>query len=252
MRNIIMAGHSQFKNIMYRKGAQDKKRAGLFAKLTREIIVAAKTGSDITANARLRLAVSNARSHSMPKDNIERAIKKATGGNDGDNFEEMRYEGYGPGGVAVIVECLTDNRNRTASDVRSTFAKNNGNLGETGAVSFQFQHVGEIRYPIDKADEETILDIAIDAGGDDISHDDDYHEIICDSQMLHHVGEKLEEKFGQPASIKLVWRPSNMIAVDDAQLATLMKLVDQLDDLDDVQYVFTNVDISDDQAATLG
>ena len=243
-----MAGHSQFKNIMYRKGAQDKKRAGLFAKLTREIIVAAKTGgADISANARLRLAVSNARSQSMPKDNIERAIKKATGGNDGDNFEEIRYEGYGPGGIAVIVECLSDNRNRTASDVRSVFGKNGGNLGETGAVSYQFKRVGEIRYSLSVGDEDTVLEAAIDAGGDDMSSDDEAHEIICDGASLHSVSEALEKQFGEPLSSKLIWKADNEISIEDSQLSTLFKLVDALDDLDDVQHVFTNVAVKTEQ-----
>ena len=241
-----MAGHSKFKNIMHRKGAQDKKRASLFAKLTKEIMVAAKMGgADPAANARLRAAVADARSQSMPKDNIERAIQKGAGGGEGSDYEEIRYEGYGPGGVAVIVNVLTDNRNRSASDVRSIFTKAGGNLGETGSVSFMFNQVGEITYPAAAADAEAMFEAALEAGASDAASDDDGHEILCEPNDLHAVAGALEAQFGEPASTKLVWRPETLSPVDADKAESVLKFMDMLDDNDDVQSVFANFDIPD-------
>ena len=240
-----MAGHSQFKNIMHRKGKQDAQRAKIFSKLSREITVAAKAGlPDPTANARLRLAIQNARAESMPKDNIERAIKKAQG-SDGESFDNVRYEGYGPGGVAVIVEALTDNRNRTASNVRSLFTKYGGNMGESGSVAFMFNRVGEIIYPKAKASADAILEAAIDAGADDATSDD-VHTIICAFEAIGDVSSALAAKFGDAESVKVVWKPNVMSPVDFEKAETLMKLVDALDEDDDVQVVFSNADIPDD------
>jgi YebC/PmpR family DNA-binding regulatory protein len=245
-----MAGHSQFKNIMHRKGRQDKMRSKVFSKLSREITVAAKAGiPDPAANSRLRLAIQNARAENLPKDNIERAIKKAQG-NDADSYEAIRYEGYGPGGVAVIVEALTDNRARTAPVVRSLFAKYGGNMGETGSVSFMFNRVGEIIYPLAKATADQMLDAAIEAGADDVTSESS-HVIICAFESLNEVHTALAAKFGDAESVKPVWRPNVMALVDFDKAETLMKLVDGLDEDDDVQNVFTNVDIPDDVAAKL-
>ncbi|WP_374332459.1 YebC/PmpR family DNA-binding transcriptional regulator [Aestuariivirga sp.] len=246
-----MAGHSQFKNIMHRKGKQDAVRAKMFSKLSREITVAAKAGlPDPDANARLRLAIQNARAESMPKDNIERAIKKAVGG-DAENFDNVRYEGYGPGGVAVIVEALTDNRNRTASNVRSLFAKFGGNMGETGSVSFMFARVGEIVYPAAKASGDAMLEAAIDAGADDVVSDESGHTITCTFESIGEVSSALAKSFGDATSVKVVWKPQTMAPVDQEKAESLMKLVDALDEDDDVQIVFSNADIPDDVMAKL-
>jgi YebC/PmpR family DNA-binding regulatory protein len=246
-----MAGHSQFKNIMHRKGKQDAVRAKAFSKLSREITVAAKAGlPDPDANARLRLAIQNARAESMPKDNIERAIKKAIGG-DAENFDNVRYEGYGPGGVAVIVEALTDNRNRTASNVRSLFAKFGGNLGESGSVGFMFARVGEIVYPAAKASGDAMLEAAIDAGADDVVSDETGHTVTCAFESIGEVSAALAAKFGDATSVKIVWKPQTMAPVDQERAESLMKLVDALDEDDDVQVVFSNADIPDDVMAKL-
>ncbi|MEM6666732.1 MAG: YebC/PmpR family DNA-binding transcriptional regulator [Pseudomonadota bacterium] len=240
-----MAGHSKFKNIMYRKGAQDAKRSKLFSRLSKEITVAAKVGgSDPDANPRLRLAIQNARGQSMPKDNIERAIKKSEMG-DAEMYEEIRYEGYGPGGVAVIVEALTDNRNRTASSVRSTFSKNGGALGETGSVSFMFDRVGEIGYPADAGDAETVLEAAIEAGAEDVQSDEESHTIICAFEDLGEVAKGLEGALGAAASVNTIWRPQNNTPVDEEKAGTLMKLIGGLEDDDDVQNVYANFEIDD-------
>lgn len=241
-----MAGHSQFKNIMYRKGAQDKKRAKLFAKLGRELTVAAKMGGDDSAsNPRLRAAITSARSNNMPKENVERAIKKGVGGGDGENFEEIRYEGYGPGGIAVIVEALTDNRNRTASEVRAIFSKHGGSLAETGAVSFLFDRVGEIRFALTAVDTDMLLEAALDAGAEDVITNDDSHEIICTASELHAVSNALENVFGEPQSSKLVWRPQTNVQINDRDVSKLLNFLEALDDNDDVQMVSANFYIAD-------
>ncbi|MFO1034355.1 MAG: YebC/PmpR family DNA-binding transcriptional regulator [Hyphomicrobiales bacterium] len=248
-----MAGHSQFKNIMHRKGKQDAQRAKIFSKLAREITVAAKAGlPDPDANSRLRLAIQNARAENLPKDNIERAIKKAAGG-DADSYEAVRYEGYGPGGVAVIVEALTDNRARTAPVVRSLFAKYGGNMGETGSVSFMFNRVGEIAYPKAKASADAMLEAAIEAGADDASLDDTQHVVTCAFESIGEVSAALAAKFGDAETVKVVWKPTVMAPLADADKAeSLMKLVDALDEDDDVQVVFSNADIPEDVMAKLG
>ena len=241
-----MAGHSQFKNIMYRKGAQDKKRASLFAKLGRELTVAARLGGgDPDANPRLRAAMSTARAGNMPKDNVERAIRKGAGGGEGEEYEEIRYEGYAPGGVAVIVEALTDNRNRTASEIRSAFNKHGGNLAETGAVSFMFDHVGEIRYTASAAVAEEMFEAALEAGADDVESGDSGHVLTCGPDELHSVAGALEKLFGEADSARLVWRPQNTVPVDETAAGTLLKLLDVLDDSDDVQTVSANFEIDD-------
>ncbi|BAT61675.1 putative transcriptional regulatory protein [Variibacter gotjawalensis] len=240
-----MAGHSQFKNIMHRKGRQDAIKSKLFGKLAREITVSAKLGMpDPAMNPRLRAAVLAARAESMPKDNIERAIKKAAGA-DGENYDEIRYEGYGPGGVAVIVEALTDNRNRTASEVRSTFTKSGGNLAETGAVSFMFDRVGVVEYPADVADADTMLEAAIDGGAEDVVSGETGHEVFTTSETLAGVAKALETKFGEPRKAALTWKPQNTISVDDETGEKLLKLVDTLNDSDDVQNVYANFEISE-------
>ena len=240
-----MAGHSQFKNIMHRKGKQDAVRSKLFAKLAREITTAAKSGTpDPDMNARLRLAVQAARAENMPKDNIERAIKKAQGG-DADTFESIRYEGYGPGGAAIIVEAMTDNRNRTASDIRSYFTKSGGNLAETGAVSFMFDRVGYIEFGPEVADADAVLDAAIDAGADDVVSSENGHEIYCDQGSLNEVTKALEDKFGEPKASKLVWKPQTPVAVDDETGEKLMKLMESLEEHDDVQSVYGNFELSE-------
>jgi YebC/PmpR family DNA-binding regulatory protein len=240
-----MAGHSQFKNIMHRKGRQDAKRAKVFSKLGREITVAAKLGGiDAAMNPRLRLAIQNARAENMPKDNIDRAIKKAQGG-DSENYDEIRYEGYGPGGVAVIVEALTDNRNRTAPDVRAAFSKAGGNLAETGAVSFMFDHVGVVEFEAGVCDADTMMEAAIEAGADDVSSNEDGHEVITSMEGLSDVAKALEARFGSPRKSSLVWRPQNTIVVDDEVGEKLIKLIDVLEDNDDVQNVYSNFQISD-------
>ena len=246
-----MAGHSKFKNIMYRKGAQDAKRSKRFSKLSKEITVAAKFGGpDPDANARLRLAIQNARAQSVPKDNIERAIQKSQAGDDS-NYEEMRYEGYGPGGVAVIVEALTDNRNRTASSVRSTFSKNGGVLGETGSVAFMFDRVGEIVYSADVGDADTVLEAAIEAGADDVQSDDESHTILCAFESLGEVSSALAETLGEAQSVNPVWKPQNETPVDEDKAETLMKLIGILEDDEDVQNVYSNFEITDDMMSRL-
>jgi len=241
-----MAGHSQFKNIMYRKGAQDKKRAQLFSKLAREITVAAKEGGpDPSANPRLRSAIAAAKGQSMPKDNIERAINKSQGG-DAENYEEMRYEGFGPGGIALIVEALTDNRNRTASDVRAIFSKNGGNLGATGSVNYLFDRVGEIAYPADAGDADTVFEAALEAGAENVESDEDGHWIYTAADELHAVATALEERLGEAKSAKLIWKAQTLVSVDEETARTLLKLLDALDDNDDVQSVAGNYDVADD------
>jgi YebC/PmpR family DNA-binding regulatory protein len=240
-----MAGHSQFKNIMHKKGRADAARAKLFGKLAREITVSAKMGlPDPAMNPRLRAAILAARAENMPKDNIERAIKKSQGG-EGENYEEIRYEGYAPGGVAVIVEALTDNRNRTASEVRSYFTKNGGSLAETGAVSFMFKRVGLVQYDAGKASADAMLDAAIEAGADDVSSSPAGHEVIASAENLHDVARALEAKFGEPAKTGLVWRPQNAVAVDDEAGEKILKLIEALEENDDVQNVYANFEISD-------
>ena len=240
-----MAGHSQFKNIMHKKGKQDAVRSKVFSKLAREITVAAKLGlPDPSMNARLRSAVLAARAENMPKDNIERAIKKAAG-SDGENYDEIRYEGYAPGGVAVIVEALTDNRNRTAGEVRSFFTKSGGALAETGAVSFMFDRVGVVEYDAKVASEDAMLEAALEAGADDVASGEDGHEIITGLESLKDVAKALEEKFGEPRRTALIWRPQNTIAVDDEAGEKILKLVGSLEDNDDVQRVFANFEVSD-------
>jgi len=254
-----MAGHSKFKNIMHRKGAQDKKRAGLFSKLSREITVAAKMGMpDPDFNPRLRAAVNAAKAQSVPKDNIQRAIDKASKG-DGDNYEEIRYEGYGPGGVALIVEALTDNRNRTATNVRTAFAKNGGNLGASGAVSHGFERLGLIEYPAKVGDEDTVLEAAIEAGAEDVESDmgdgdenPGSHQIWVAIDQLHPVARELEKVLGEAEAVKLAWKPSLKTDVSEADAATLLKLIDVLDDDDDVQTVWGNYEISDEVMEKLG
>lgn len=242
-----MAGHSKFKNIMHRKGAQDKKRAKIFTKLIRELTVAAKTGMpEPEHNPRLRAAIAAARTANMPRDNVERAIKKATGGDDGVNYEEVRYEGYGTNGVAVIVEVLTDNRNRAASNIRAAFTKYGGNLGETNSVSFMFDHVGQLEYPLETASEEEMLEASIEAGAEDVVSSEGSHEIICASDDLNSVRESLSEKFGEPTAAKLVWKPKTLTPVDAGAAETLMKFIDVLEDNDDVQEVYANFDIPED------
>ena len=246
-----MAGHSQFKNIMHRKGRQDAQRSKLFSKLAREITVSAKMGlPDPNMNPRLRAAVLAARAENMPKDNIERAIKKAVGG-DAENYDNVRYEGYGPGGVAVIVEALTDNRNRTASNVRSLFTKFGGNLGESGSVAFMFTRVGEIVYPAAKASSDAMLEAAIDAGADDVVSDEQGHTVTCAFESIGEVSSSLAKTFGEATSVKVVWKPQTMAPVDQEKAESLLKLVDALDEDDDVQVVFSNADIPDDVMAKL-
>ena len=246
-----MAGHSKFKNIMHRKGAQDKKRSAQFSKLSREITVAAKMGMpDPDMNPRLRAAVNAAKAQSMPKDNIQRAIDKASKG-DGENYEEVRYEGYGPAGVALIVEALTDNRNRTATNVRTAFAKNGGNLGASGAVSHGFERLGLIEYPDSAGDEEKVLEAAIEAGAGDVESDEG-HSIWTSVESLHEVARELEKTLGEAEAVKLAWRPNLKAEVGEDEARTLLKLIDVLDDDDDVQTVWGNYDISDDVMEKLG
>ena len=241
-----MAGHSQFKNIMYRKGAQDKKRAKLFTRLIREIAVAAKASTDPSANPRLRSAIQAAREANMPKDNIDRVLKKAEGGAGDDNYEDIRYEGYAPGGVAMIVEALTDNRNRTASEVRAAFSKHGGTLGETNSVSFMFDRVGQISYPADKADADSMFEAALEAGAENVESSEDGHVITCAPDDLSAVREALVETFGAPDNAELSWKPQNTVPVDEGQAETIMKLLAVLEDNDDVQSVSANFEISDD------
>ena len=247
-----MAGHSQFKNIMHRKGRQDAQKSKVFGKLAREITVAAKLGTpDPAMNPRLRAAVIAARQENMPKDNIERAIKKAVGG-DSETYDEIRYEGYGPGGVAIIVEALTDNRNRAASDIRSYFTRSGGNLGETGSVAFMFDRIGVIEYDRSVASDDATLDAAIEAGADDVISNESGHEIYASAENLRDVARALEAKFGEPRKAALIWKPQTMVAVDDETGEKLLKLMDLLNEHDDVQDVFSNFEISDALMARLG
>jgi len=246
-----MAGHSQFKNIMHRKGAQDAKRAKVFAKLAREIEVAARSSPDPDQNPRLRTAIAAARGQNMPNDRIKRAIDKATGGGEADNYEEVRYEGYGPGGVAVIVEALTDNRNRTASEVRAAFSKHGGNMGETNSVSFMFDQVGEVVYPADTASADDMFEAALEAGASDVASSSETHEIICAPEDFGQVVETLTEKFGQPESAGLTWKPQTTVDLNADSARTVLKLIDVLDESDDVQRVATNFEVSDEVMAEL-
>ena len=240
-----MAGHSQFKNIMHRKGRVDAVRSKLFGKLAREITVAAKLGlPDPAMNARLRAAIIAARAENVPKDNIERAIKKAQGA-DAESYDEIRYEGYGPGGAALIVEAQTDNRNRTASDVRSAFTKSGGSLAETGAVSFMFDHVGVVEFDAKVADADTMLEAAIEAGADDVRSDEAGHEITCAQEAYGEVSKALEARFGEPRRTALVWKAQNTIEVDDETGEKLIRLVEVIEDQDDVQHVYVNFALSD-------
>lgn len=247
-----MAGHSKFKNIMHRKGAQDKKRSAMFSKLSREITVAAKMGTpDPDMNPRLRAAILAARAQSMPKDNIERAINKANAG-EGDNYEELRYEGFGPGGVSLIVEALTDNRNRTATNMRTAFSKNGGNLGASGSVSHGFDRLGLITYPATAGSHDAVLEAAIEAGAEDIESTEDGHEIWTTQESLHEVARALEQALGEPESTKLAWRPQTPVDVGEGDAETLMKLIDALEDDDDVQTVWGNYEVSDEVMEKLG
>ena len=247
-----MAGHSKFKNIMHRKGAQDKKRSALFSKLSREITVAARAGlPDPDMNARLRSAVITARKEGMPKDNIERAINKASGG-EGENYEEIRYEGFGPGGVALIVETLTDNRNRTATNVRLAFSKNGGNLGAPGSVSHGFDRMGLVSYPVAAGGDEKVFEAALEAGADDVESAEDGHSIWTATDALHEVAKALEPVLGEPEGIKLAWRPQTPVTVDEGDAGLLMKLIDTLEDDDDVQTVWGNYDVPDEVMEKLG
>lgn len=240
-----MAGHSKFKNIMHRKGAQDKKRAKVFSKLSKEITVAAKMGApEPDMNPRLRLAIQAARAQNMPKDNIERAIKKSQDAG-GEAYEEIRYEGFGAGGVGVIVETLTDNRNRTAGDVRAIFSKHGGNLGETGAVSCVFDRIGSVEYPPETATAEEMVEAAIEAGAQDCESSDDGHTIYCDVEDLGDVAKALEQHFGEARSAQIIWKPQNTIEVDEETGGKLMRLLEALEDHDDVQNVYANFEVSD-------
>jgi YebC/PmpR family DNA-binding regulatory protein len=240
-----MAGHSQFKNIMHRKGRQDAVRSKMFAKLAREITVAAKTGTpDPDMNPRLRLAIQAARAENMPKDNIERAIKKAAGG-DTESYDAIRYEGYGAGGVAVIVEALTNNRNRTGGAIRAVFTKYGGNLGATGSVSHMFGHVGEIAYPAGAGSADAVLEAAIEAGADDVRSDETGHTVSCAFEDLGAVSAALEKTLGEPTSAKALWKPSLTTAVDEEKAASILKLVAALEEDDDVQNVYSNFEVSD-------
>ncbi len=241
-----MSGHSQFKNIMHRKGAQDAKRAKVFTKLIRELTVAARSGlPDPEVNPRLRSAIIAARTANMPKDTMERAIKRGIGGDDTANYEEIRYEGYGPGGVAVIIEALTDNRNRTASEIRAAFSKHGGNLGETGSVSFMFERIGRVEYKKDIASSEDMFEAALDAGATDVESDEAGHQIACAPDDLSTVRDALEKRFGTPEAARLDWKPMTTVPIDEQAASTLFKLLDVLDDNDDVQRVSTNFDVDE-------
>jgi YebC/PmpR family DNA-binding regulatory protein len=246
-----MAGHSKWANIQHRKGRQDAARSKLFSKLAKEITVAAKMGDpDPDKNPRLRLAVKEAKSQSVPKDVIDRAIKKSQGG-DAESYDEIRYEGYGPGGVAVIVEAMTDNRNRTASTVRSTFTKCGGNLGETGSVSFMFDRKGQVLYPLEVGDEDTVMMAALEAGAEDVESTEDGHAIFCTDTDLNEVSNALEAQLGESESAKLIWKPQTTTELDLEGMEKLMKLIDTLEDDDDVQRVTANFEVSDEVMAAL-
>lgn len=241
-----MAGHSQFKNIMRRKGAQDAKKGKILTKVGREIISACKTGSaDPASNPRLRAAIQWAREENMTRDRIEAAIKRGSGNIDADNFEPIRYEGYGAGGVAIIVQTLTDNRNRTAPEMRSIFSKYGGAMGETGSVSFMFDYVGIITYPLTIATADGMLETAIDVGAENCETDETHHIITCTLEQFTHVRDGLEKRFGTPESAKMIWQPKNTIVVDEEQAQSLLKMIDAFEDNDDVQEVFSNFEISD-------
>ena len=247
-----MAGHSQFKNIMHRKGAQDARRARQFARLIREITVAARNGlPDPASNPRLRAAVAAAREANMPKDTVDRAIKKASGAAAGEDYAEVRYEGYGPAGVAVIVEALTDNRNRTASDVRSAFSKHGGALGETNSVAFLFTRLGVVRYPASAASEDAMLEAAIEAGADNVESTDEAHEVTTAPDNFFAVRDALEARFGPPETARLDWRPATSVTLDEERARAVMKLLDALEESDDVQNVYANFDIPESVMATL-
>ena len=247
-----VAGHSKYKNIMYRKGAQDKKRSTIFSKLSREITVAAKMGlPDPDMNARLRAAVLAAKAQSMPKDNIQRSIDKASA-SDAENYEEIRYKGFGPGGVALIVEALSDNRNRTATNMRTAFSKNGGNLGASGSVSHGFERMGLIEYGAGAGDADKVLEAAIEAGADDVESDEDGHEIWTSVDSLHEVSKSLEGALGEAEAVKLAWKPATEVTVTGDDAATLMKLIDTLEDDDDVQTVWGNYDVPDEELEKLG
>jgi YebC/PmpR family DNA-binding regulatory protein len=247
-----MSGHSQFKNIMYRKGAQDAKRAKVFTKLIRELTTAARSGlPDPNANPRLRAALLAARAANMSKDTVERAIKRGAGGEDATNYEEMRYEGYGPGGVAIIVEVLTDNRNRTASDLRSAFSKHGGALGETNSVSFMFARKGVVRYPAKAAGADAFFEAALEAGADNVESDAEFHEATSAPEGFAQLRDQLEAKFGPPVEARLQWRPLSAVPTDGDSAERLLKLIDALEDNDDVQTVAANFEIADDVLARL-
>jgi YebC/PmpR family DNA-binding regulatory protein len=246
-----MAGHSKWANIQHRKGRQDAARSKLFSKLAKEITVAAKMGDpDPDKNPRLRLAVKEAKSQSVPKDVIDRAIKKSQGG-DAESYDEIRYEGYGPGGVAVIVEAMTDNRNRTASTVRSTFTKCGGNLGETGSVSFMFDRKGQVLYPLEVGDEDMVMMAALEAGAEDVETTEDGHAIFCADTDLNEVSNALETQLGESESAKLIWKPQTTTELDLEGMEKLMKLIDTLEDDDDVQRVTANFEVSDEVMSAL-
>ncbi|GAJ27768.1 YebC/PmpR family DNA-binding transcriptional regulator [Acidomonas methanolica] len=247
-----MAGHSQFKNIMHRKGAQDARRARQFAKVIREITVAARSGlPEPASNPRLRAALSAAREVNMPKDTVDRAIKKAIGAGGGEDYVEVRYEGYGPAGVAVIVEALTDNRNRTASDVRAAFSKHGGSLGETNSVSFMFQRLGVIVFPASAGSEDDMLEAAIEAGAENVASDAESHEITCAMESFFTVRDALEARFGEPRSARIEWRPETTTVLDEEKARAVLKLIDVLEENDDVQAVYANFDLPDDVAQAL-
>ncbi|MCQ9154329.1 YebC/PmpR family DNA-binding transcriptional regulator [Acidomonas methanolica] len=247
-----MAGHSQFKNIMHRKGAQDARRARQFAKVIREITVAARSGlPEPASNPRLRAALSAAREVNMPKDTVDRAIKKAIGAGGGEDYVEVRYEGYGPAGVAVIVEALTDNRNRTASDVRAAFSKHGGSLGETNSVSFMFQRLGVIVFPASAGSEDDMLEAAIEAGAENVVSDAESHEITCPMESFFTVRDALEARFGEPRSARIEWRPETTTVLDEEKARAVLKLIDVLEENDDVQAVYANFDLPDDVAQAL-
>ena len=248
-----MAGHSQFKNIMYRKGAQDKKRAKVFTKIIRELVTAARSGlPDPAANPRLRAAVLAARQANMPRDTVERAIRRGSGGEAGEAYDEVRYEGYGPGGVAVMIEALTDNRNRTASEVRAAFAKAGGALGETNSVSFMFERVGEISYPAAAASADDMFEAVIETGAEDVESEAGQHVVTCAPEDLNAVRDALEGQFGPAGSAHLVWRPRTTAPIDEETATTLFKLLETLEDSDDVQNVYANFEVAEDVMARLG
>ena len=246
-----MAGHSQFKNIMYRKGAQDKKRAKIFTKIIRELTTAARSGlPDPNSNPRLRAAITAAKEANMPKDTVERAIKRGSGTEAGENYEEVRYEGYGPGGIAIIVEALTDNRNRTASDIRAAFTKTGGNLGESNSVSFMFDRLGQVTYPAATASSDAMFEAAAEAGADNVESGEE-HVVTCVPEALNEVRDALERRFGAPASARLVWKPKSLTPVEGEAAEALFKLLEALEDSDDVQNLFANFEVADDVMARL-